>query len=379
MEENKEAVRLPDSANLVLSSSPHLSAPVSDRRIMLLVILSLLPACAAGVWYFGLPALRVILYSLVFCVGAEALWCWIVGKPVGRTIGDCSAAVTGVLLALNLPPGVPFYVPLIGSFLAIWLGKQIYGGLGHNPFNPVLVGRVGLLIALPALMTTWNPATGMDEEFPSASLFGVDKAEVRTCATPLGAAKNLPAVVEDHTTAATKLAPEVETERRQGGRFAALDKPRMWWRYFIGQRGGCIGETCIPALLLGGLILFIFNLINYRVPLIFAGTVALITGVLHYFYPDLTPTPVFHLVTGGLFLGAIFMATDMVTSPITGWGCVWFALGCGVITSVIRIFGNYPEGVSFSILFMNALVPLLDKWCNLRPFGYVRRRKGATK
>lgn len=383
MKENTEnSILLPDARNLVLSSSPHLSSSVSGRKIMLQVIISLIPAVAAGIWFFGTPALRVIGYSLLFCVGAEALWCLMNQKNVWSTIGDFSAAVTGILLALNLPPSVPFYVPLIGAFLAIWLGKQVYGGLGRNPFNPVLVGRVGLLIALPALMTTWSPARGMSESMPEAQIFGIsgssdssalssatskrtanapEKSEVAdaevvmTCATPLGVASTTPATGKE--------------------RFAKIDNKKMWWKYFIGQRGGCIGETCVPALLLGGILLVIFNLINWRVPVLFAGTVFVITGIVHYFFPEVTPTPVFHLLTGGLFLGAVFMATDMVTCPITGLGCVWFAVGCGVITSIIRIWGNYPEGVSFSILFMNALVPLIDRWCTTRPFGYTRRKE----
>ena len=151
----------------------------------------------------------------------------------------------------------------------------------------------------------------------------------------------------------------------------------MLKKLFWGCRGGCIGETCIPALLLGGIILLAFNLINWRVPLCFIGTVAIVTGTVNLFMPGVTPPAIFHLLCGGLFLGAFFMATDMVTSPITGSGCVVFAIGCGLITSVIRIWGNYPEGVSFSILFMNALVPLIDRWCGNRPFGYVRQRPDA--
>ncbi|MCQ2378570.1 MAG: RnfABCDGE type electron transport complex subunit D [Victivallaceae bacterium] len=368
--QEKSSVRLPDAKNLVLSSSPHLSSSADVRKIMLLVIFCMLPACGAGVWFFGLPALKVLLLSLFFCVGLEALWCFCAGKPVWGTIGDCSAAVTGILLALNLPPGVPFYVPLVGAALAIWLGKQIYGGLGNNPFNPVLVGRVGLLIALPALMTTWSPARGMAENYPEYQAFGMaDPAlaagatsapmELTTCATPLGVASTLPA-------------PEAGKNR-----FEKIDNPSMWKEYFIGRQGGCIGETCAPALLLGGILLVIFNLINWRVPLYFAGTVFVLSGIVHFFFPQVTPTPLFHLLTGGLLLGAIFMATDMVTSPITGTGCLIFAVGCGIITTVIRIWGNYPEGVSFSILFMNALVPLIDRWFVKRPFGYTRRRREA--
>ncbi len=364
-------IRLPDAKNLVLSSSPHLSSSADESRIMIYVIISLLPAAAAGIWFFGAPALRVILYSLVFCILAEAVWCFIAGKPVWRTISDCSAAVTGLLLALNLPPGVPFYVPLIGAILAIWLGKQIYGGLGNNPFNPVLVGRVGLLIALPALMTTWTPARGMeDASYPQHHAFGLtDPSKPVTKATPQKAEGEL-------VTCATPLGVASTAVAKPGKyRFRKIDNPKMWKQYFIGRQGGCIGETCAPALLLGGILLVLFNLINWRVPLYFAGTVGVLTAIIHYFAPQVTPTPIFHLLTGGLLLGAIFMATDMVTSPISGTGCVIFAIGCGVITTVIRIWGNYPEGVSFSILFMNALVPLIDRWFVKRPFGYTRRKE----
>ena len=359
-EEVKNDVKLPTGKRLVLSSSPHISTAESVRKIMVKVLIALLPACAAGVWFFGLKALLVIILTTVFCIGAEALWCVLAKKPVMPTVGDCSAAVTGVLLALNLPPSVPWYVPLIGAFLAIWLGKQVFGGLGRNPFNPALVARVGLLIAIPAIMTTWTPPRGMDENYPNVKEFRTS-VDAETCATPLGIAGQQKKIV-------------VRTEEARAN-FVKIGNKELFSRYFWGQRGGCIGETCAPALILGALILFAFNLINWRVPLCFAGTVFVITGVIHYFFPGVTPPPLFHLLTGGLLLGAIFMATDMVTCPITGSGCVVFAIGCGVLTSVIRIWGNYPEGVSFSILLMNALVPLIDRWCTDRPFGYVRKRK----
>ena len=363
-EEVKNDVKLPTGKRLVLSSSPHISTSESVRKIMLKVLVALLPACAAGVWFFGLKALLVIVLTTVFCIGAEALWCVLAKKPVGPTIGDCSAAVTGVLLALNLPPSVPWFVPLIGAFLAIWLGKQVFGGLGCNPFNPALVARVGLLIAIPAAMTTWTAPKGMDEHYPSAKVFR-SEVDATTCATPLGVAGQQ-----------KKIVGRTPEARRN---FARLSNGELMRRYFWGQRGGCIGETCAPALILGAILLFAFNLINWRVPLCFAGTVVIISGIVNYFCPGVTPPPLFHLLTGGLLLGAIFMATDMVTCPITGSGCVVFAIGCGVLTSVIRIWGNYPEGVSFSILFMNALVPLIDRWCTDRPFGYVRKRKAEVK
>ena len=359
---NCEEIKMPAGDALVVSSSPHLSSPESTSSIMGKVLIALAFPAAGGIWYFGLQAAWVILLTIVFCVGAEALWCKLAGKPVKATILDGSAAVTGAILALNLPPQVPFYVPLIGAFLAIWVGKQVFGGLGYNPFNPAVVARVGLLIALPAIMTVWPVPNGMDRDYPSVREFHSSPDAV-TCATPLSIVGTM-----------TKtLAPPAESRYH----FKNIDDPKLHWQYFLGRKGGCIGEVCIPAILLGAVILVCFNLINWRIPVCYAGTVAVLTGIIHYFYPGLTPSPLFHLLTGGLIFAAVFMATDMATSPITGTGCVIFAVGCGVLTSVIRIWGNYPEGVSFAILFMNALVPLIDKWSALRPFGYVLSgRKG---
>lgn len=356
-EKNSE-ILLPTGSKLVLSSSPHLSSPDSVRRIMYKVLLALIPAAIAGVWFFGFYALLVMLVTMLFCVGAEALWCKLAGKPVLGTIADGSAAVTGLLLAMNLPPGVPIWVCLIGALLAIWLGKQIFGGIGNNPFNPALVARVGLLIALPAIMTTWPLPRSLNSDCSAQTAeVAVDSV---TGATPLG------------EVGTTKKILDSSEEARSN--FQLVDNKTMLWKYFLGEKGGCIGETSVLALLIGGIILLCFKLINWRVPVCYIGTVIIFTGVVHFFYPGVTPSPLFHILTGGLMLGAFFMATDMVTSPITSSGCVVFAVGCGVITSVIRIWGNYPEGVSFSILFMNALVPLIDRWCSLRPFGYVRKR-----
>ena len=367
-EKKIEAMRLPTGENLVLSSSPHLSAGASLRKIMGGVLLALTPAVAAAVWFFGWRALFVILYTTACCVGAEALWCRLAGKPALKTVSDGSAAVTGVLLALCLPVAIPLYVPPIGAVLAIWLGKQVYGGLGNNPFNPALVARVGLLIALPAAMTGWTPSRGMqDEAYPQRRIF-VSGADAVTCATPLGVVGTRPKVLSGD-------------RERAAANFADLGDRSLLWRCFLGDRAGCLGETSVLALLIGFVILVALNLINWRVPLIFIGTVALLSAAIHCFWPGATPGPAVHVLNGGLFLGAVFMATDMVTSPITGLGCVVFAIGCGVVTTVIRIWGNYPEGVSFAILFMNALVPLIDRFCGIRPFGYVRERerKGAEK
>lgn len=358
--EKKSEIMLPTGSHLVLSVSPHLTGTESVRRIMYKVLLALVPASLAGIWFFGVRALFVMLATMIFCVGAEALWCLLAKKPVKETVLDGSAALTGLLLALNLPPQIPFWVCLIGAFLAIWLGKQVFGGLGNNPFNPALVARVALLIALPAAMTTWSPARGMLEKQAASDTVTSATFDATTCATPLGVVSTTPKIIEK--------TPKAESN------FAAVDSPDLYLDYFLGVKGGCIGETSVLALLIGGLILIGLRLINWRVPVCFIGTVAIITGIVNYFFPGLTPTPLFHLLTGGLMLGAFFMATDMVTSPITSTGCILFAVGCGVITSLIRIWGNYPEGVSFSILFMNALVPLIDRCCAQRPFGYVRKR-----
>ncbi len=362
MEAANNEMRLPTGRNLVLSSSPHLSTGANLRKIMGGVILALLPSVIASVWFFGWRALLVILYSVFCCVAAEAFWCAFAGKPVWRTISDLSAALTGLLLALCLPAAVPLYVPPIGAVLAIWLGKQIYGGLGNNPFNPALVARVGLLIALPAAMTCWTPSKGMlDENYPSRSEFIAPGTDAVTCATPLG-------VVGTQEKITGKGEEAVQN-------FQEMENKELLKRCFWGDRAGCLGETSVFALILGYIILVALNLINWRVPLMFVGSVAVISALLHWFLPGVTPSPLFHILNGGLLLGAIFMATDMVTSPITGAGCVAFAIGCGIVTSVIRIFGNYPEGVSFAILFMNALVPLIDRWFGQRPFGYVPIRK----
>ena len=370
--DNSTEIKLPAGDKLVISSSPHLSTGSSLCKIMGGVLLALVPQIIASTWIFGFRALFIIFYTAFCCVAAEAIWCKLAGKEVWRNISDCSAVVTGVLLAMCLPVSIPLYVPPLGAILAIWLAKQIYGGIGNNPFNPALVARVGLLIALPAAMTLWTPSRGMvSPDYPGIyQFFNSENAEKITgnindldgvsCATPLG--------ITGTTKKICSRTPEAACN------FNEISSPELLWRYFLGDRAGCIGETCVPALLLGFVILVALNLINWCVPLMFVGTVALLTGIINLLMPGVTPCALFHIFNGGLLLGAIFMATDMVTSPITGRGCFFFAIGCGVLTTVIRVWGNYPEGVSFAILFMNALVPLIDRWFSKRPFGFVPKR-----
>ena len=362
---------LPKGNELVLSSSPHIHADENVQSIMAKVMIALMPAAFAGMLLFGNAAIMVIVYCIAFSVLAELIWCKLAGKPLS-TVKDCSAALTGLLLAMNLSAGVPWWVCLIGAFLAIWLGKQVFGGLGHNPFNPALVARVALLIALPKYMTSWVPTRFMNSELTGyAAKFFTPEAWNKVLGEQL-----------DGVTCATPLGVVSTTEKALGnvqGVFSGVANPEAYWQYFLGNMGGCLGETSALALLIGGIMLIAFKLIKWQVPVFYIGTVAVFASIINCFFPGVTPPAMFHLLTGGLLLGAIFMATDMVTSPMTTKGAVIFGIGCGIVTCVIRIWGNYPEGVSFAILFMNALVPLIDRFATKKPFGYHARddKEGA--
>lgn len=324
-------------SKLYLSSSPHIHASQDSAQIMRAVIYALLPACAVSIYFFGLPALRVLVLCTLGCVAAEILCQKMMSRPASWR--DGSAALTGILLALNLPPASPWWLALLGAFIAIVIGKQVYGGLGHNPFNPALVARVVLLISFPVQMTTWSAPTPLGS--------GLDAV---TAATPLGEMKN-----------AVMLSGELPAALQQGS-----------WDYFVGNMGGCLGEVSALALLLGAAYLFWKRIITWHIPLSFLGSVVVIAGLFWLIDPSRYPDPLFHLLTGGLMLGVFFMATDMVTSPVTARGMLIFGFGCGVLTVLIRLFGGYPEGVSFAILLMNAATPLIDRYTRPRPFGAQR-------
>ncbi|BCR06923.1 electron transport complex subunit D [Desulfuromonas versatilis] len=324
---------------LYLSSSPHLSARETTDRVMRAVIYALLPACAVSVYFFGLPALWVLVLCTAGCVGFEALAQKLMRRPV--TVGDGSAALTGILLALNLPPASSWWLALLGSAVAIVIGKQVYGGLGYNPFNPALVARVVLLVSFPVQMTSWTA--------PAPLGSGLDSV---TSATPLG----------DWKTAVMLTGKMPETLQQGLG------------NYFVGNMAGCLGEVSALALLLGAAYLFWKKILTWHIPLSFVGSVVLLSGVFWLVDPAKYPSPLFHLVTGGLVLGAFYMATDMVSSPVTTRGMVVFGVGCGVITVLIRLFGGYPEGVSFAILLMNAATPLIDRYTRPKKFGYVAEK-----
>ncbi len=326
---------------LILSSSPHINSPETIPVIMFQVCLALLPAIFVGIYSFGARAAWIIVLSIVSALAFEAVAQKIMGRPI--SIRDGSACVTGILLALNLPPTVPWWLVIIGAFFAIIIGKQIYGGLGHNPFNPALVGRVVLLISFPAQMTLWA--------FPSHPLF-FHITDTLSGATPLGWAKTH---VMSHGTLPTTI-------------------PFNLTQIFIGQTGGCIGEISALALLLGAAFLFWKKVIPWIIPVSFIATTFLITGTFWVISPEHYINPLYQIFSGGLLLGAFFMATDMVTNPVTKGGMLLFGIGCGLLTAVIRLFGGYPEGVSFAILLMNAATPLLDRWTRPKVFGEVAHK-----
>jgi len=324
-------IKLPDTSKLIVSTSPHLHQRQDARKIMLTVILTLLPACAVGVFIFGMQALWILALTSVSCVVLEKLFCKWRGIP--STTNDCSALLTGLLLGMTLPPSSPWWICLIGAVIAMGLGKHIYGGLGFNIFNPALVGRAALLIAFPQYMTVWNqPKPGQ--------MF----ADAVTTATPLGILQQ------------------------------SSNYDPAYWKYFIGNMPGCIGETSALALLAGGAVLVYFRYIRWQEPVSYIGTVAVITGIVYLFAPETQAPPQFHILTGGLVIGAVYMATDPVTSPISKKGAWVAGILCGVITVAIRLAGNYPEGVNFSILFMNALVPLIDRYTRNKPFGFEQKK-----
>lgn len=298
---------------LIVTSSPHVRAQDSVKKIMWSVVIALLPAVFAAVYFFKARAISVVLTAVVGAVLTEYIFQKIRKKRI--TIEDGSAVVTGLLLALTLPPSIPLWTAFFGSVVAIGLGKQVFGGIGQNPFNPALVGRAFLTAAYPVLMTTWTV---------------------------------------DGVSAATPLA-----QMKSDG--IATDT----WNLFVGQIGGSLGETSALALLLGFSYLLYKGYVNWRIPLAMVGTVFLGTFA---FGSD----PIFHLFAGGLMLGALYMATDMVSTPTTKAGRWIFGIGAGLLVVIIRLWGGYPEGVMYSILLMNTAVPLINRYTRPRSLGEVR-------
>lgn len=309
--------------NLIVSASPHRRSEVTTQKIMLLVIISLLPAIAASAVFFGARAIALI----AVCCSSAVLFEYLCRRVMKReqTISDMSAAVTGIILALNLPPTLPYWIAIVGSFIAIVIVKQLFGGLGQNFANPAVTARIVLMLSFTSHMTTWAvPGSGVSSD------------TIVTGATPL-----------------------------VSGEASLTD-------LFIGNVGGCLGETSALALLIGGLFLIFKKIISPSTPAAFIGTVALLTWISG-------GNVMYQLLSGGLFLGAFFMATDYVTTPVTTKGKVVFGIGCGLVTFIIRNFGSYPEGVSFSILLMNILTPYIDMFTKTKPLGMKTIKKEEKK
>ena len=318
--------------NLKVSLSPHEKGRLTTNKVMWLVCAAMIPAFISALYNFGIRALVVVAASLVFCVGLEYLIQRFVLKTK-VTVCDGSAAVTGLLLAFNMPSSIPLWQLFIGALVAIGIAKMAFGGLGKNPFNPALVGRAFLLISFPVSMTNIWP-------IPGVTRLKWDIVDAMTAATPLGNIK-----------------------------LHAFSQLPDYWDLFIGTVGGSLGETSALAILLGGLFLIYKKIISWHIPFFFLATILVFTGIAWLVDPEAFVNPLYHILGGGVMLGAFFMLTDMVTSPMNPKGQIIFAVGAGIICSCIRLWGAYPEGCMFSILIMNAFVPLIDKYIKPKRFG----------
>lgn len=319
-------------SRLTIGSSPHIRSAESVPTIMYWVVAGLIPPMGGAVYFFGLNAVRIMALSIATCLVTEVVFL-VVRKKKSMAVLDGSALITGILLALTLPPGMKSSQVVIGAFVSIALGKQVFGGLGYNIFNPALVGRAFLQAAFPVALTTWVPPLTRQ---------GVDTA---TFATPLAKFKFAP--------------PDMPAAEKLTGLHDLL----------LGNTGGCLGETSALLLIIGGGILLVKRYADWRISGGILSTVLLLTGLLHWINPERFAPPLFHLLAGGLLLGAFFMATDMVTSPVTRKGKWIFAVGIGILIVLIRVQGGLPEGVMYAVLFMNAFVPILNRFTRPRIFG----------
>ncbi|SNR43905.1 electron transport complex protein RnfD [Lutibacter agarilyticus] len=328
------------SQPIIISASPHVHSDRTSKKVMYDVVIALIPAFLVSLYVFGFSAFIVTAVAVVSCLLFE----YVIQKYLMKTpttIGDGSALLTGILLAFNLPAGLPIWMIIVGSLVAIGIAKLSFGGLGFNIFNPALVGRVFLLVSFPVQMTMW----------PTAVENNTTLADAVTGATPLGMIKE-GLMFGDTMTSIS----------------ANVDFP-SYTNMFLGLSGGSIGEMSALALLLGGIYLLVRKVITWHIPITILATMAVMTGIFWVIDPESYASPLIHILSGGALLGAFFMATDMVTSPMTKKGMIIFAIGIAVITVVIRLFGAYPEGVSFGIIIMNAFVPLINTYFKPRRFG----------
>ncbi len=320
---------------LTISPSPHVHSGDSTQKIMYRVVYAMIPALVWSVFVFGLDALRVTLLAVAACLAFE----WLIQKyilKVNPTITDGSALITGILLAFNVPSSLPWWIIIIGSLAAIGIGKLSFGGLGNNIFNPALVGRVFMLISFPVQMTSWpvNPRSGIDA-ITAATPLSIIKEGIKNGTPIADITHNLPSATD----------------------------------MLFGNIGGSLGEISAILLIIGGLYMLWKKVITWHIPVSIIGSVAIIAAIFWLAKPGLYINPVYHILSGGLMLGAIFMATDMVSSPMNPKGQIIFGIGIGVITICIRMFGAYPEGISFAILIMNAFTPLINTYVKPKRFG----------
>ncbi len=318
-------------ALLTVSGSPHVHSTMTTQKIMWGVVIALLPAFLVAIYFFGIPALMVTLVSVASCMFFE----WLIGKyllKTPNTVTDGSAVITGMLLAFNLPSSVPLWMVIIGALVAMGVGKMTFGGLGKNPFNPALVGRVFMFLSFPTAVAL--------SEWPMPN--------------PLFASS-----VTDALTGSTTLSLIAH-----GGELPPISD------LLLGATGGSFGEISAIAILLGGIYMLCRKIITWHIPVAFLGSALIFAGILWLIDPTQFVNPLYHLLAGGMMLGAVFMATDMVTSPVTHKGQLIFGAGCGILTIIFRCFGPMPEGVSFAILIMNAVTPLINKFVKTDKFGY---------
>ena len=336
-----------ENRSFVVANSPHVHDNSSVQKIMWNVFLALIPAAFVSVYAFGLDAVRVLTVSIVSSIFFEYVALHFM-KRNWRSCMDGSAALTGLLLGLTLPANIGTGIILIGSFVAIIVAKQVFGGLGHNPFNPALTARVFLLIAFPGPLTTWPLPRGLENATSYMGVATTKVADAVTTATPLGAIKQN----------AVQAMPTINVNDLIFG----LQTP------------GSIGEISAIALLLGGIWLLYKKIISWHIPVAIFGAVALVSLITWGVDPQKYADPFFHFFAGGLFIGAIFMATDYVTAPIFSRGKLIYGAGIGLLTIIIRLWGGYPEGISFAILIMNAVTPLIDRYTVPKPFGFRKVR-----
>ena len=338
-----------ESRKLAVASSPHVSSPIGTRSLMLDVLIALVPALCIGIWFFGPRALTMTVVSVLACEIFEYGYRKLLKKT--NTCGDLSAAITGVLLAFVCPVTLPYWVLIIGDFFAIVVVKQLFGGLGKNFLNPALGGRAFLMLCYPILMTTWVKPGRANWAGLLSGTVGMNGAELATGATPLSVDFMHSGLLPD----------------------ASLGD------MLIGNVGGCLGEVSALMLIVGGIYLVVRGVIRVRVPVSFIASVAVLTFLFPAAGVGRLDWMLYNLLGGGLMLGAIFMATDYVTSPATPKGEIIFGIGCGLLTVFIRYFGGYPEGVSYAILIMNTCVWLLDKVGKPARFGVTKERKEKPK